>query len=475
MTTLKKVLKLRTVVSTSSGMALATSCYLAGIQVATMVAGELAWISILVAGFFCLLSSMCFSELTSLYPTAAGIKLFIQNAFNEKAAIAIGSFYVILGISMVGAESYLLSSVLSSTYTIIGPNIDKYIWMLVFIVLIGFINYRGVFLTGLVQDILTYVMLGFLAAVSIYTLSTHEVAIGAALASPQFTFANVMKAAGVGVFLYVGYEWVSPLAEETTDYRLIGKGMMIAIGLLSIVYSLFVVAMYVGLTKEQLLSGTPIPHILFGRNLFGSTGVFLFVVMSILASVTSFNAGLLNTSRFVYAMARDNVLPRVFSKLHPDYATPWVAILALMGFAIVLSLLILISGKYLFIIVMAAALECIIYVVMALCVLRLRKKYPDAERSYKIPFGSLIPLVTIVVFTGLAVGIFSDVSRDYSGRILFPNYLVALVMVVFAVLTALYTLYVVPVFKKKAAERSATRQRRRPGREDKTGPAPGSK
>jgi amino acid transporter len=174
-------------------------------------------------------------------------------------------------------------------------------------------------------------------------------------------------------------------------------------------------------------------------------------------------------------MARDNVLPRVFSKLHPDYATPWVAILALMGFAIVLSILILVSGKYLFIIVMAAALECIIYVVMALCVLRLRKKYPDAERSYKVPFGSLIPLVTIVVFTGLAVGIFSDVSRDYSGRILFPNYLVALVMVVFAILTTVYTLYVVPVFKKKAAERSATRQRRRPGREDKGGSAPGSK
>jgi amino acid transporter len=467
MTTLKKVIKLRTVVSTSSGMALATSCYLAGIQVATIVVGELAWISILVAGFFCLLSSMCFSELTSLYPTAAGIKLFIQNAFNEKAAIAIGSFYVILGISMVGAESYLLSSVLSYTYTIIGPQIDKYLWMLVFVVFIGFINYRGVFITGLVQDILTYVMLAFLAGVSLYTFSTHEVAIGAALMSPQFTLANVMKAAGVGVFLYVGYEWVSPLAEETTDYRMIGKGMMIAIGLLSIVYSLFVVAMYAGLTKEQLMTGTPIPHIIYGRNLFGSTGVFLFVIMSILASLTSFNAGLLNTSRFIYAMARDNVLPRVFSKLHPDYATPWVAILALMIFAIVLSILIFLSGKYLFIIVMAAALECIIYVVMALCVIRLRKKYPDMERSFKVPFGNVIPIITIVVFAGLALGIFADVSRDYSGRILFPNYLVALVMAAFAVFTTLYTLYVVPVFKKKAAQKAATRVKRRPGKQDR--------
>jgi amino acid transporter len=163
-------------------------------------------------------------------------------------------------------------------------------------------------------------------------------------------------------------------------------------------------------------------------------------------------------------MARDNVLPKVFSKLHPDYATPWVSILALMVFAIILSLLILFTGKYLFIIVMAAALECIIYVVMALCVIRLRKKYPDRERSFKVPYGIVIPVITIVVFSGLALGIFADVSRDYSGKVLFPNYLVALVMASFAILTTLYTLFVVPVFKKKAAEKAAARVKRRPGR-----------
>ncbi len=465
MTTLRKILKLRTVVSTSAGMALATSCYLAGLQVAIMLVGELAWISILVAGLFCLLSSMCFSELTSLYPTAAGIKLFMQNAFNEKAAIAIGMFYVILGISMVGAESFLLSSVLSGSFGMVSPHFDKFFWMIIFILFVGYINYRGIFITGLVQDILTYSMIGFLILVSFYTFNLKGIDITTALQSSQFTLANIIKAAGVGVFLYVGFEWVTPLAEETTDYRLIGRGMMIAIGLLSITYALFVVAMYIGLTKEQLQSGTPIPHILFAQNLFGPTGMVIFIIMSILASVTSFNAGLLNTSRFAYAMARDNVLPRVFSKLHPDYATPWVSILALVIFAIAISLLILLTGQYLFIILMAAALECIIYVVMALCVIRLRKKHPDKERSFKIPFGKIIPILTIVIFAGLAIGIFTDVTKDYMGNVLFSNYWVALFMVAFAIFTTLYTLLVVPVFKKKAAERAKTRKRRRPGRE----------
>ena len=57
---LKKVLKLRTIISTSAGMAIATSCYLAGIQVATIMVGELAWCRS--CWPLCLLSSMCFSS-----------------------------------------------------------------------------------------------------------------------------------------------------------------------------------------------------------------------------------------------------------------------------------------------------------------------------------------------------------------------------------------------------------------------------
>jgi amino acid transporter len=470
MSELKKVLKLRTIISTSTGMAIATSCYLAGLQVATILVGELAWISILLAGFLCLLSSMCFSELTSLYPTAAGIKLYIQHAFDERTSIIIGMFYVILGIAMVGAESFLLASVLSSSFRIFDPFYDKLLWMLFFILLVGFINFRGVYITGLVQDILTYVMVVFMIAVSIYTFATHDVNFSVAAQSAKFTLSNVMQAAGVGVFLYVGYEWVAPLAEETTDYRLIGKGMMWAIGLLSLTYALFIVAMYAGLTKEQLESGTPIPHIMFGTNLFGTAGTVTFIGMSILASVTSFNSGLLNTSRFSYAMGRDNVLPRIFSKLHPKHATPWVSILFLGLFAVAISLATLFTGKYLFLILMAAALECFIYVVVAVCVIRLRRKYPDRERAFKIPLGYTVPIFVILVFTGLMIGIFTDVSRDYKGRELFQNYWVAVVMGAFLLLTAFYALVVVPVLKKRAEERSRSRVRRRPGRQE-AGPA----
>jgi amino acid transporter len=114
---------------------------------------------------------------------------------------------------------------------------------------------------------------------------------------------------------------------------------------------------------------------------------------------------------------------------------------------------------------MAAALECFIYVVMAVCVIRLRRKLPNSERSFKVPFGYVIPAITIVVFLGLMIGIFADVSRDYAGNVLFNNYWVAVVMGGFFLLTTSYTLLVVPVLKKKADERARARVKRRPGRE----------
>ncbi len=472
MTQLKKVLKLRTVVSSSAGMALATSSYIAALQIATLVAGELAWVSVLVAGVCCLLSAMCFSELTSQYPSAAGIKLFIQNAWGEKLAIIIGMFYVVLGISMVGAESFVLSKVMTDSLTMINPEVDRAVWLSVFILFVAYLNYRGVKIAGTAEDIMTFAMLLLLALVSVYAISRAGVDLRGAFGSGRFTLSTVLSAAGLGVFLFVGFEWVTPLAEETTDYRMIGRGMLIAIGLLCVVYSLFSVAVWVGLTPEQRASGTPIPHILLGRNLFGTTGVLLFACLSVLASVTSFNAGLLNTSRFTYAMARDHVLPGVFSKLHPDHATPWVAILALVAYALVLSVIIFITGQYLFIIMLAAALECFIYVVMAVCVLRLRKKFPGRATDFRVPLGPVLPVVAAVIFGGLLVGIFLGATTDHSGTVLFQNYLVAVVMGAFFLLCTLYTLLVVPVFKKKAALKAATRTKRRPGRDQ--GAVPGA-
>ncbi|MBN2225409.1 MAG: APC family permease [Deltaproteobacteria bacterium] len=446
MTGLKKVVTLRTVIATSAGMAMATSCYAAGVKVAVLVAGQSAWVSILVAGIMCILSSMCFSELNGMYPSAAGIRLFIERAFGEKAAITIGAFYLGCAIAMVGPETHILSSVIGTVL----PGVPPFVWVLVFLGVIALINLRGVVLAGLAQDIMTYTMLSFMIVIGIYAIKTSGVSVPQMLNTGGIT--NVFQAAAVGVFLYVGFEWVTPLAEEVTDSKIIPKGMMIAIGLLCITYAIFITGMIAVVSKETLAVSN-IPHIIFGNALFGKAGIYVFVVMSCLASMTSYNAGFLNFSRFIYAMGRDNVLPRVFSKISNRYATPLFAILFAFTLSLLISIYCHLSGKYMRLILVAAAIEVIIYTVMALSVIRLRFTMRDTDRPYRVPGGLIIPIISVVFFMILLLGIYAE------------DITVLFIMAGVFVVCLIYTLLVPPRLRSAYEKRMEQRvpRRRRPG------------
>jgi amino acid transporter len=446
MTGLKKVVTLRTVIATSAGMAMATSCYAAGVKVAILVAGQSAWIAILVAGIMCILSSMCFSELNGMYPSAAGIRLFIERAFGEKAAITIGAFYLGCAIAMVGPETHILSSVISTVL----PGVPPFVWVVIFLGMIALINLRGVVLAGLAQDIMTYTMLIFMIVIGVYAIKTSGVSVPQMLNTGGIT--NVFQAAAVGVFLYVGFEWVTPLAEEVTDSKIIPKGMMIAIGLLCISYAIFITGMIAVVSKETLAVSN-IPHIIFGNAMFGRAGVYVFVVMSCLASLTSYNAGFLNFSRFIYAMGRDNVLPRVFSRISNRYATPWFAILFAFSLSLLISIYCHLTGKYMRLILVAAAIEVIIYTVMALSVIRLRFTMRDVNRPYRVPGGITIPIIAVVFFLILLVGIYSE------------DITVLFIMAGVFVVCLIYTLLVPPRLRSAYEKRMAQRapRRRRPG------------
>jgi len=97
---------------------------------------------IMVAGLFCLLSAMCFSELTSLYPSAAGIKLFIRNAFNERIATIIGCSMSCSAYPWWVRTSYILSSVMISAHTFISRCLTDHL-VEHLILFVAFLNYRG--------------------------------------------------------------------------------------------------------------------------------------------------------------------------------------------------------------------------------------------------------------------------------------------------------------------------------------------
>jgi len=161
----------------------------------------------------------------------------------------------------------------------------------------------------------------------------------------------------------------------------------------------------------------------------------------------------LNFSRFMYAMGRDNVLPRIFSRISDRYATPWFAILFAFTLSFLISIYCHLTGKYMRLILVAAAIEVIIYTVMAFSVIRLRFTMRGAARPYRVPGGLVIPIIAIVFFLVLLAGIYIE------------DIAVLFIMAGVFVFCLIYTLLVPPRLRSAYEKRMAERvpRRRRPG------------
>ncbi|RMD84346.1 MAG: APC family permease [Candidatus Dadabacteria bacterium] len=488
---LAKVVKQRTVVSTGAGMAMATVSYSASMELATIVLGDSAWIAILVAGLFCLMAGSCFAELSGMYPTAAGIKLFIERAFNERVAMLFATLYITVAISVVGAETFVLAHVLHDGTGITA--VPPWAWGVTFLLVVLGLNLRGIRIAGTAQDVLAYSMFAFLIGSSLYAIAISPQPLHTPLSvgGPG----RLLEAVAVGVFLYVGFEWVTPLAEEVTDQRLIARGLFLTVGVLFVTYASFNAALtmtmapaiqarpadptYASLIDAAIAKGalpatvdrahltydqakqafgtSVVPHVLLYRHLFGTAGLAVIVAMSLLASVTSFNAGTITASRFLYALARDGSMPKVFSRISIRYATPYMALIALSGLCLAISATVFVTERYVpesyeTFIYLGAFVECMIYTVMACSLIALRRRQPQADRPYRVPGGYLIPAVVAVFFGCLMIAI------------VIAHPVVGVVVAGLAMLTAYYGWKVVPAMRARARAARARRPRRRPVR-----------
>ena len=175
------------------------------------------------------------------------------------------------------------------------------------LLLVTVMNLRGVKMAGVVQDVVTYGLIAVLVFIGVFALYKVGFKLNAPLAPGGAV--GMINAVALGVFLFVGFEWVTPLAEEVTQAKQIYKGMMIALGILSVVYAVFTTAMTAVVPKEVLLA-SPVPQLVFARTVLGGFGASLMIVMILAASMKTFNAGIISVSRFMYASAREHVLPR---------------------------------------------------------------------------------------------------------------------------------------------------------------------
>ena len=109
---------------------------------------------------------------------------------------------------------------------------------------------------------------------------------------------------------------------------------------------------------------------------------------------STLNSSIAVPPRYLFSMAREGAMPKVFAKLHPKYGTPWVAIL-------VLGVLSLILVKYPITFVASVSLfaDLFYYIIGIAAAWGLRKKHPELHRPFKAPCMAVgVPISMVIYF-----------------------------------------------------------------------------
>jgi len=427
---LKKVLRMGTLVSASVGIALASSDFPALVKSASQVGGWAILVVIIIAGILTGFVSLAFAELSGMYPTAAGVRVYTKKAFGDSVSLTITIFYVFFSIIIASAETYVFSAVLHY----LDPNLSAKLWVLIFLIAAILMNIRGIEIAGDVENVLVVIKLAGIIGLSLYVI----------FLSSKFHISNVpfapkgfdgfFTAVATAIFIYTGFEWTTPLAEEVASGQsTLPYSLPISVAVITITFALFSYAI-IGVNSLSELTHTPIPHLIFGKTITGEVGLYSMVVVSFLATLSTFNAGVMGNSRLIYALAREGSFPKFMSKLHPKYFTPWIALLIVFSIIAVFSITIAMNPKaFLVPILVAASIETLMYSIISFSVIALRYKEKDTARIFKIKGGILIPLFTGIVFLLLTLGILVSSSKY-----------VAILFSTGFVLSYLYAKYVVP-------------------------------
>jgi amino acid transporter len=224
--------------------------------------------------------------------------------------------------------------------------------------------------------------------------------------------------------------------------------MLIAIIVLAVSQTVFTVAM--GLTVDAAGRSTAYPQLLVAQQVMGHAGMLVMLGVTALTAVNTFNGGFVTLSRFVYAVAREGKLPRAMTRLN-DRAVPVVPVWTLGIASLVLAIVVAVTGSWVMVVSLCAALEMMIYATAAFVVWRLRRRQADTARPFRLAGGRPVAIAFMVVFGLLALISSVTVGKDTS----------AVPLALLAILTGLVTIYVftyVPRLERRDAEELAARR-----------------
>ena len=402
-----RTLGLRSVVSISVGLVIATSCLVSLGQ----GAGSIGVVFIGAMVIACLLNMTTvasLSELNALMPnTTGGLAQYTLACLGPfPTLISMVGGYLICNIMSSGVEASIFSYAMASTIHLPIPSI---LYTLVMTIVVMIANLYGVDMFAKIQDLVAFLLVGSMLIMGI--IGMFGLGTGAMVQQPYSmvsSWKEVVSMVAVAFWLFIGAEYVIPVSKNVKNAkRNVPLGMMIGLALICLVQSIMVLGFH-NYTPWGELEASAAPHLLYGENLLGTAGKIWMTFVAALAVVSTQNSTVNGLAGICQGMAKMNMMPRIFAKTN-KHGVPFFGVIFVSVFIFVFAALSDGSSEAIsFLILVGSVFWMISYIFAHLDVLILRHRLPKAPRSFKVPCGPLFPCVGIAGTVYMILNISTD-------------------------------------------------------------------
>ena len=318
-----------------------------GIGFIAASAGSAIPLAFVLAGVISLLIAMSINQLARHLPSAGGYYTYVSRGLNPKLGFMAGWIYFLYDPLIPNLCTLVAAAYFSSTVSaLFGVDIPWWVYASVVYIGLGIISFLGVKPSIGTAIAFTSIEVGITLVFPFYVIGVHGIS-GDDLAK-TFTLAGTpggLNGLAFGmifaVLAYTGFESTIPLAEETKNPRqTVARAAVISVAMIMAYYVVFNFASVVGWGPNRMAAMTadPAPFNTMGNFYWGKFGIAILTLALMNSSWGCSLAGQNAVVRVLYKMGQVGVLPKAFSRVHPRYKSPHIAIIAMVALSFVVTI-----------------------------------------------------------------------------------------------------------------------------------------
>ncbi|MGX7209334.1 APC family permease [Enterococcus innesii] len=358
--------------------------------------GPASLLAMLVVVVLVLMLAICFAEVAGYFNKNGGAFQYAKTAFGDFVGFNVGILGWFVTIIAWAAMAAGFAKLMIQTFpALAGQNTLISIALVLFLSGINTLGIKTSKIFTITITIAKLIPIIAFTSVAIFFIK-HGIDTGNFTPflqlNPDMTLSQAMASTSLTVFYaFIGFEALPVVAGEMRNAKKnVPKAIIGSISIISLLYFIIIAGTISMLGMGILQSDAPVQDAF--AEMIGPAGRWI-ISIGALISIAGLNVGeSLMVPRYGASISDEGLLPKFISNRNSKNA-PTMAILVSGGLAVFF----LLTGSFEQLAELSVVFRFFQYIPTALAVIWMRKKNPDTVPSFQLPFGPVIPIVSIIV------------------------------------------------------------------------------